>query len=73
MPAAPFSGLTVDHGPGDPVGDLFALAGCDRVIGPPSTFSQWAAFFGDVPICFLDEGKPLAPDRFSVSDLSVIP
>jgi hypothetical protein len=26
--------------------DLYSLAACDVIIGPPSTFSQWAAFYG---------------------------
>jgi hypothetical protein len=30
-----------------PVHDLWALSQCDLVMGPPSTFSAWAAFFGD--------------------------
>jgi hypothetical protein len=36
--------------PGHPVQDLYALAGCDLLFGPPSTFSQWASFYGDVPL-----------------------
>lgn len=27
--------------------DLYSLAECDVIIGPPSTFSQWAAFYGE--------------------------
>jgi hypothetical protein len=27
--------------------DLYSLAACDVIIGPPSTFSQWAAFYGE--------------------------
>lgn len=33
--------------------DLFALSLCDYIIGPPSTFSRWAAFYGDKPIRFI--------------------
>ncbi|MEJ2582598.1 MAG: alpha-1,2-fucosyltransferase [Acidobacteriota bacterium] len=32
-----------------PVQDLWALSRCDLVMGPPSTFSTWAAFLGKVP------------------------
>jgi hypothetical protein len=32
-----------------PVQDLWALSQCDLLIGPPSTFSTWAAFLGCVP------------------------
>lgn len=33
--------------------DLFALAGCDYVCGPPSSFSLWASFYGDTPLCMI--------------------
>jgi hypothetical protein len=38
----------------DPVQDLWALSRCDLVMGPPSTFSAWAAFLGKVPLWELD-------------------
>jgi hypothetical protein len=31
------------------VHDLWALSRCDMVMGPPSTFSTWASFLGEVP------------------------
>ena len=30
--------------------DLYGLALCDGIIGPPSSFSSWASFYGKVPI-----------------------
>lgn len=30
--------------------DLYGLAHCDYIIGPPSTFSQWASFYGKKPL-----------------------
>jgi hypothetical protein len=30
--------------------DLYCLASCNGIIGPPSTFSGWASFYGKVPI-----------------------
>ena len=69
-----FPHLTVEMGPGNPVGDLAALASCDRIIGPASTFNQWASFFGDSPLCTLDPHTDLPwEDRFDVSDLHRIP
>lgn len=44
-----FRGLDVAAGPGHFIEDLYALARCDYIIGPPSTFSQWASFYGQVP------------------------
>ena len=36
-------------GPGHPVADIHAMSLCDAIIGPPSTFSGWASFYGRVP------------------------
>lgn len=36
----------VRPGPGHHVGDLFALSECDLIMGPPSTYSAWAAVYG---------------------------
>jgi len=33
--------------------DVYGLSQCDYIMGPPSTYSQWAAFIGDIPIRFL--------------------
>jgi hypothetical protein len=33
--------------------DLYALSRCDYIMGPPSTFSMWASFVGDVPLRIL--------------------
>ena len=30
--------------------DLYGLSQCDYIIGPPSTFSQWASFYGKTPL-----------------------
>jgi hypothetical protein len=38
---------------GSALHDLYALSLCDYIIGPPSTFSGWASFYGNKPICFL--------------------
>lgn len=34
----------------DLITDLHLLASCHYLIGPPSTFSGWASFYGDVPL-----------------------
>lgn len=33
---------------GHPVADLYSLAKCNYIIGPPSTYSVWAAYYGEV-------------------------
>ena len=41
-----------DHSTGlaHPVQDMYALAGCDYLIAPPSTFSGWSSYYGNVPL-----------------------
>jgi hypothetical protein len=34
--------------------DLCLLSKCDLLIGPPSTFTIWASFFGSKPLCYLE-------------------
>jgi hypothetical protein len=69
-----FPGLMVGFGPGSQMGDLYALAGCDWILGPLSTFSQWAAFFGNKPLLFLhSQNDSVKLNRFGFTDLSEIP
>lgn len=49
IPDAPYANLNVLTGSGEALEDLYALSGCDYLIGPPSTFGDWASFHGDVP------------------------
>jgi hypothetical protein len=49
VPADAFADFDVVYGNGHELEDLYALAACDRLIGPPSTYGQWASFYGDVP------------------------
>lgn len=37
----------------NPIIDLFALSKCDYIVGPPSSFSQWASFIGGIPLRLL--------------------
>jgi hypothetical protein len=34
--------------------DLYSLSICDYIIGPPSTYSSWASFYGKVPLLRLE-------------------
>lgn len=34
--------------------DLYTLSLCDRIIGPFSSYSRWASFIGEAPLCFLE-------------------
>ena len=47
--------------------DLYALSKCDFIMGPPSTFSMWASFYGSVPLKLIeDENETFSFDNFSV-------
>jgi hypothetical protein len=50
-----------------PVHDLWALSRCDLVMGPPSTYSAWAAFLGETPLWEIgDPDREPDPTRFTV-------
>ncbi len=48
----------------NPIEDLYALSLCDYLMGPLSSFSQWASFYGQVPLCFLERNKPISLSGF---------
>ena len=46
--------------------DLHALSACDYIMGPPSTFSMWASFYGNVPLrLFKFESEACELSQFS--------
>jgi hypothetical protein len=47
--------------------DLCLLSKCDLLIGPPSTFTIWASFFGSKPLCYLEiKNQKIELQQFSV-------
>lgn len=47
--------------------DLYGLSKCDRIMGPLSTYSRWASFYGEVPLCVLEKGEyNITDEDFSV-------
>ena len=47
--------------------DLYTLSLCDRILGPWSTYSRWASFIGEVPLCFIEhKDQEFTDDSFSV-------
>jgi hypothetical protein len=57
-----FEGLPAVLGEGHPVEDMLALAGCDYLLGPPSTYTGWASFYGRVPLLHVEH----ADERLSL-------
>jgi hypothetical protein len=60
-----FRGLNTEIHCGTPLEDMYLLALCDYIIGPNSSFSHWASFWGAVPLHILDWK---AMDRFCPSN-----
>ena len=40
------------------VADMYALAECDYIVGPPSTFSMWASYYGGHPLFVMRSKQP---------------
>jgi hypothetical protein len=65
-----FKGLNVFKGPGHFVEDLYSLAKCDFIAGPPSTFSMWASFYGNKPLYMIeDPEKGISKESFKIIQL----
>ena len=72
--ASEFPGLLVGFSSGVPVEDIHALAECDYVLGPVSSFSQWASFYGNKPLFHLTSlDAHVERDQFRVSYLGEVP
>lgn len=50
-----FRNFDIVKSTGNFIEDLYGLSLCDLIIGPPSTYSGWAAFYGKVPLLFLQQ------------------
>jgi len=47
--------------------DLYTLSLCDRILGPWSTYSRWASFIGEVPLCYIQSKDQIFFDNnFSI-------
>lgn len=50
-----FNVFNVFFGSGHLIEDLISLSLCDYIIGPPSTYSTWASFYGSVPLYHIED------------------
>ena len=58
--------LRFEKEPSGDILDLYTLSLCDRIIGPFSSYSRWASFIGEVPLCFLEtKNQQFYEDSFS--------
>lgn len=69
-----FEGLPIIKAPGNIVGDMFTLAECDLIMGPPSSFSGWASFQRLTPLLHLRErDHDVQPELFAPLNLETAP
>lgn len=47
--------LKITAGPAHELLDLYALSRCHYIVGPPSTYSMWASFYGSKPLYMIKE------------------
>ncbi|TWU58856.1 hypothetical protein Poly51_16360 [Rubripirellula tenax] len=52
-----FGDLNVCFGTGHMIEDMYAFAAADTVIGPPSTYTGWASFYGRVPMRWMSHAE----------------
>ena len=67
QPTDAFAGLNATPGPRHQIEDLYALAACDYLIGPPSTYTMWASFYGQTPLYVVTDPAV----AFELSDFEV--
>jgi hypothetical protein len=69
MNPSDFEGLNIIFATGNPVSDMHALSLCDRIVGPLSTFSGWASFYGQVPLCFVSGKTEISDADFYIRNI----
>ena len=60
--------LKITYAPGHELLDLHCLVNCHFIAGPPSTYSMWASFYGNVPLCILNN----AGSEIKIGDFKTI-
>lgn len=64
---AHFNGLKIlDIRNKKPAEDMYSLTACDYIMGPYSSFSSWASFYGKIPYCRLDRHMVFTKDKFKI-------
>jgi len=52
-----FDSVPVRMAAGSELQDLYSLSMCDFILGPPSTYSMWASFYGQTQVHFIRSEK----------------
>lgn len=53
-----FKDFNFVFGSGHLIEDMYALSECDYIIGPPSSYTMWAAFYGERPLYMMRDARP---------------
>ena len=62
-----FRELPCATGIGHLVGDMYSFSQCDYIMGPPSTYTLWASFYGNKPLYQIrDINEPVTLDKFRI-------
>lgn len=68
-----FTNTTFVPGVGRAVEDMYLLARCDYIMGPPSTFSAWASFYGKKPLYRIEDiDKSISLEHFAYLPPSIL-
>ncbi len=63
-----FLKLPIMPGNNQVIEDLYSLAACDYIIGPPSTYTMWASFYGQTPRMEIRESsQKIILDNFEIA------
>ena len=62
-----YNDLCLRKSTGHFIEDMYILAKCDYIIGPHSTYSMWASFYGQKPLYKMRKNKP----EFLITDFKI--
>lgn len=68
-----FSNFNFAFGNNHIIEDMYSLAKCDYIIGPPSTYNTWSSFYGNVPLYkIVNPDAVISLDSFRICRIPLI-
>jgi hypothetical protein len=55
LPDEDMTGIKITSAPNHELLDMYSLARCHYIVGPPSTYSMWASFYGNKPLYMIKD------------------
>ncbi len=60
--------FNIVYAPNHELLDMYCMTRCNYIVGPPSTYTMWASFFGNIPLYMIhDINKPIEILDFKVT------